>query len=367
MTQGETLYMEGKLDDAWELLLAEEEAGYSRAGYLVGQYYLLGLSHVNKNERKAGAYFLMGRDGDALCRLESHFFTAPAGDEIALGKEALLAAEKQAENDPVAAVCLSYMYRVGIPKITERDTAKGVAYLTAAAGAHFWQGLNDLGLLYLNGQDVPKDEEKGAALLSEACGLSISLSEYHMAFCFLSGTGVPKDIAKGVEYYEKAWRHGYALAAVELGMRYETGNEVPVNEKKAVQLYKKAAERGFLEAKAHLGDCYLDGKGVRADKKLALRLYREAANGGDVYGTVRMGQVLFEKGEQEKAFPYFLRAAESGLPAAEYLVGVALWRGLGVAPDAARAKEFLRRAAAGGSGEAAEALRMIGGSYESGR
>lgn len=361
MTQGSSLYIEGKLDAAWDVLSAEAKAGTARAKYMVGQYHLLGLSHVNKNEREAGACFMAGRDEDALCRLASYFFTEPTEEEAELGRKALADAEKEAAGDPVAAVCLSYVYRIGIPKVAEKDTAKGVAYLTAAAGVHFWQGLNDLGLLYLNGQDTAKDEVRGASLLLEACGLSLSLAEYHMAFCCLSGTGVPKNIAKGIEYYEKAWRHGYALAAVELGMRYEMGNEVPVNEKKAFQLYKKAAERGFLEAKAHLGDCYCDGKGVRADKKLALRLYREAANAGDVYGTVRTGQVLFEKGEQEKAFPYFLRAAKSGLPAAQYLVGVALWRGMGVAPDAARAKEWLGRAAAGGSREAAEALRMIGG------
>lgn len=362
MTTGEELYLQGKLDDAWPKLQEEAKSGSGRAKYIIGQYYLQGHGHIQRNPIEGSFWFAKGADEDALACIGLHFFTKESGrDDEGKFKAALQNAERRAAaGDVLALSALSYVYRLGVKSWVTVDRARGLSYLAKAADLGYWQAENDLGLLYLNGEEVTKDEAKGAALLEKAAAKGIGMSEYHMAYCYLTGTGVEQNISKGIGHYQKAWKHGNTKAAVELGMKYETGDGVRKDLKKAYQLYKKAAEAGDVEAKGHAADCLWAGAGIKMDRKSAARLYKEGEKAGDAYAITRLGQIDFEKQDYMAAFNHFLVAARLQFPVAQYLTGMCLIRGLGVEENRENGIQWLRQAALNGNGEAAAALQNMG-------
>ena len=360
MTKGEELYLQGALEEAHSLLLKEAEEGNGRAMYMLAQYSLQGLFLAGSQPLTAAAWFQKGAALSPLCRIGAAFFEKK---EMADKEEISRAAEEVKEaarrGDVLAMVCAAYLCR-GIEGILPEEPGQRLAYLTKAADAHFWQAENDLGLIYLNGRETAQDNEKGFGLLARAAAAGIGTSEYHLAFCWLHGIGTARDEHKGIAFYQRAWKHGCGKAAIELGMQYESGAVVKADPKKAFQLYKKAADMGLAEGKAHLGDCYYDGKGTKADRKKAGALYEAASKAGDAYGMLRMGQLAMSKGNFERAFLQFYQAARTGLPAAQYLTGLCLIRGIGVAEDRTAGTGWLRRAAERGSKEALEVLAQIG-------
>lgn len=361
MTRGEELYIAGDLDGAWPVLQEEAKNGSGRAKYIIGQYYLQGHGHVQRNPIEGSMWFARGAKEDALACIGLHFFTKESGSEDESRFQLALsnAERKAATGDVLALDSLSHVYRLGVKSWVAVDRERGLSYLKKAADLGFWQAENDLGLIYLNGEELPKDESLGAALLGKAAAKGIAVSEYHMAYCYLTGIGVEKNVSKGIGHYQKSWKHGNTRAAVELGLRYETGNEVRQNEKKAYQLYKKAAEAGDGEAKGHAADCLWEGRGAKKDRKAAARLYQEGARAMDPYSLTRMGQIEFENKDYDNAYTYFLAAARRGFPVAQYLTGMCLLRGLGIEAKRDEAIQWLQQAARNGNREAAMALEQV--------
>lgn len=359
MTQGEQLYIEGKLEEARPVLAAEAKEGNGRALYCLGQYELFGLLGA---ERPAEAAALFHRGAaDPLARLMEALFLRPGAADGDAVKDALAAAEAEgAAGNANALFARSAVLWAGLDSLVEKDGETARACCETAADLGFWQAEMEMGLHFLNGQYVEKNGEKGAALMKRAAEKGVGKAEYHLAYCLLAGVGVEKNPSLAVSYYQKALRHGYVRAAVELGVYYETGLYVRQDKKKACQLFKKAAEKGDADGKAHLADGLLDGSAGKRSPRKAAELYAEAARGGSAYAVLRLGELAFSRGDEGTAFRYFHDAARLGLPAAQYLAGLCLLRGRGVAPDRKAAAVWLRQAAQSGSREAAQLLMQAG-------
>ena len=361
MTQGETLYTEGRLGEAWDALMKEAKAGDGRAMYCLGQYHLFGLSEARENPLEAAAWFRRGAEKDALSALMAALFLRKEELDRAALAEALARAETEAAEGSVNALyAAAAVLWSGAGEAIPADEEKARDLCGRAVELGFWQAEMEMGLHHLNGTHAEKDEVKGAALLKRAADKGVGKAEYHLAFCFLEGIGVEKNAARAVSYYQKALRHGYVKAAVELGVYYETGTYVHQDRKKAYQLYKKAADWGDAEGKAHLGDMLLAGEAVKRNVRQGTAFLSEAARSGSAYAVLRLGELAFSSGDEKGAFPYFLEGARMGLPAAQYLTGVCLLGGRGTAADREAARGWLRRAAQGGSREAAALLVQAG-------
>lgn len=67
-SQGESLFMQGKIDEAVVELQKEAKMGAPRAMYLIGCCLREGYGHVEADERKAVKWFQKGyEEGSALC------------------------------------------------------------------------------------------------------------------------------------------------------------------------------------------------------------------------------------------------------------------------------------------------------------
>ncbi len=94
-----------------------------------------------------------------------------------------------------------------------------------------------------------------------------------------NGQGVPKDDAQAVNGYRLAADQGYAWAQTSLGTMYDNGQGVPKDYAQAVKWYRLAANQGYASAQDNLGNMYYLGQGVPKDYGLA-EMWRNLAAGG---------------------------------------------------------------------------------------
>ena len=121
------------------------------------------------------------------------------------------------------------------------------------------------------------------------------------------------------------------------------------------------AESGDPWAQINLGAAYDHGLGgVERDPPRAVIWYRRAAEAGIPEAQFNLAHCLASgRGtprDDVEAFAWMQRAAEQGLTDAEYLTGVMLAEGIGTARDPTRARDWLERAAAKGLSHAREML-----------
>lgn len=144
-------------------------------------------------------------------------------------------------------------------------------------------------------------------------------------------------------------------AAVKAGVEaYERGDYAG-----AMRHWRPAAEKGDADAQYNLGQVYKLGRGVRVDLAEAEKWYRAAALQGHDLGEANYGMVLFENGKREAAVPWLERAVANGEPRAQYLLGVMLFNGDGVAKNWVRAYALMLRASAAGLDAATRTLAQM--------
>jgi hypothetical protein len=70
---------------------------------------------------------------------------------------------------------------------------------------------------------------------------------------YRDGEGIPKDAQKAVFWFRKAAEQGEVLSQFELGHMYANGQGVPEDDHQAAAWYRKAAEQGYPGAQINLG------------------------------------------------------------------------------------------------------------------
>jgi S1-C subfamily serine protease len=145
------------------------------------------------------------------------------------------------------------------------------------AEAHLPPGLVETELRALLGKSV--DIVKLAELREMAAMQGHAPSQFNLGLMYLEGEGVPKDNVKAAEWWRKAAEQGLAEAQYALGSAFAFGTGVPKDSAKAVELWEKAAAQGLARAQAALGAAYAAGIGVPRDFVLGYAWSNLAAAG----------------------------------------------------------------------------------------
>jgi len=124
---------------------------------------------------------------------------------------------------------------------------------------------DQVGLIYLNGDAVPKDVTKAALWFRKAAEQGLADAQYNLAGAYSDGEGVPLDYAQAAIWFRKAAEQGDAGAQINLGASYQIGQGVPQDYAQAAVWCRKAAEQGNAEAQFFLGGLYRDGQGLPQD------------------------------------------------------------------------------------------------------
>jgi len=168
-----------------------------------------------------------------------------------------------------------------------------------------------------------------------------SNAETALGVLYDNGDGVPKDQRVAVMWYRKAAEKGNPQAQLNLGIHCEQGQGVEQEDAVALGWYSKAAEQGYAAAEVALGNMYHRGRGVAQDKKQANAWFKRAADQGNASAQQNLANALYFGDGAEinyaEAFKLYQQAAAQGYGDSQYNLGVMYEKGQGVPKDGAQA------------------------------
>ena len=148
---------------------------------------------------------------------------------------------------------------------------------------------------------------------------------------------------------------GAAVADVKAGVdAWAAGNYDA-----AVREWQAPAAANDPDAQFNLAQAYKLGRGVPRDLAKAETLYASAAAKGHLQASDNYGLLLFQRGERARAMPYVRAAADRGDARAQYILGLALFNGDGMAKDWVRAYAYVSLAQQAGLPQATGALAQM--------
>ena len=132
---------------------------------------------------------------------------------------------------------------------------------------------HNLGLMYNNGDGVPKDYAEAIKWYRKAAEHGIAQSQHNIGLFYLQGEGVPKDYAETVKWFRKAAEQGHAQSQANLGVMYYNGNGVPKDLVQAHVWWNIAGANGNEDAKKNLAN--VEKEMTSEQKAEAMKLARE--------------------------------------------------------------------------------------------
>jgi len=139
-------------------------------------------------------------------------------------------------------------------------------------------------------------------ILTELAEQGDAKAQFNLGVMYDNGEGVPKDASQAVTWYRKAAEQGDAAAQFNLGVMYDNGEGVPKDASQAVTWYRKAAEQGHAKAQFNLGAMYANGEGVPKDYVQAAKwFYLGKANGVEADKAIRQIESMMSHQQIEQA------------------------------------------------------------------
>lgn len=131
------------------------------------------------------------------------------------------------------------------------DYKKAYTWYKKAALQDYAPAINNLGMMYLNGEYVAQNRAIAFKLFKKSSAKHAQAKD-NMAKSYENGWGVKKSMKNAIRYYREAGDAGYILGWIHLAELYENGRSVPKNLDEAVKWYIKAAEKNSPTARGAL-------------------------------------------------------------------------------------------------------------------
>lgn len=189
--------------------------------------------------------------------------------------------------------------------------------------------------------------------------LNIPQAIYWVSNYIYIGEVAEVDLQAVFEGYLKAANMKDPDASNNLADMYLKGEFVEQDDEKAYKLFKFAAENGVAESMYTMGYLYGNGRAVEKDEEQSAYWYLQSAIHGDLFAINKMGHQAFERGEDEVAFEWYMKAAELNDVQGEYNVGFCYESGIGVAVNMKKARYWYKRAALQGDEQSKLRLKEL--------
>lgn len=184
-----------------------------------------------------------------------------------------------------------------------------------------------------------------------------------LAIRYLHGDGVEKNRPLGLSMLEQVAENGNHDVQYVVGKIYQEGDDgILQNIDKALYWYKKAAEGNNGDALNELGNFYMNAIGVFPDFNIAKQYYIKACEQNNSYAFLNLGNILERTQTRINGNDhiwYYQRAAEKGVPDAQYLLGEYYYDETHLEKNDSLATHWLSLAAAQGHASAQNLLGII--------
>ena len=249
---------------------------------------------------------------------------------VLLSPQILIAADSAEQNYQEAR-----KYYLGIQ--VQMDKKKALFYFNKAARSEHARAENSLGIMYEFGEGVPADQEQAVEWYQKSAKHGYWGGRLNLARKQLSGQGIRQDLQTAMHEIKQLAEHGNPNAQILLTAIYSSALPdfgVEKNDEEAFKWTVMAAEQGFDKAEGLLGHFYRLGLGVEKDERLS-RFWLENASTGDAEAQYEVATLLasesHDNAEQDaESVKWLQKAAEQGHAAAQYALGRAYMKGIGV-------------------------------------
>jgi uncharacterized protein len=134
----------------------------------------------------------------------------------------------------------------------KQDTVGALKLFEAAAAKGHAGSQNALGLMHLNGTNVPKDEKKALEFFAKAAEQNLAEAENSLGLMYLRGIGTERDANQAFAFLKRSADKGDGWGLNNLGALYEKGWGVTQDTQKARALYEQALAKGIMAASQNL-------------------------------------------------------------------------------------------------------------------
>jgi len=193
-----------------------------------------------------------------------------------------------------AASYLAWLYDLAIEGNRRPELA--VKWYKKALAGGVDSVIDNLAVLYFNGDGVIKDEERAISLFIDYAKAKGSNANFYIGNRFFFDKRIPQDYQQAKYYYEKAMDENNAGAMNNLGEMYRYGNGVKKDLNQARALYLKAVSLNSKHAMFNLGEIYRDGdfEGVDIDLKKSFSWFKQASDEGFLDAQFELGKILID-------------------------------------------------------------------------
>ena len=213
----------------------------------------------------------------------------------------------------------------------------------------------NLAFAYQNGNVVEKDLTLAKYWYLKAAKSPHTKIRYKIGRLYETGGVLEKNINKAISHYIYAAEHEEPLSQNNLALLYLNGNGVTKSITKAVEWLSKAADKDFVKAQINLALIY---QNILPDKEKALFWFDKAAQLGSVEAQYQLGQYFQSIRDFNKAYAYYLKAAEKDHNDSQLMVALFYAKGLHTKKDREMARQWLKRAAENGNSRARKMLNI---------
>ena len=119
-----------------------------------------------------------------------------------------------------------------------------------------------LGMMFLNGKEVPRDLEMAAHWLQKAAEQNHAAAQFNLAVLYSQGAGVPQNYPEAAKWFQRAADQNDPASQYNLGILYANGAGVAKNMTNATALFRKAGEKGDARAQMALAYALANGTGI---------------------------------------------------------------------------------------------------------
>jgi TPR repeat protein len=179
-------------------------------------------------------------------------------------------------NDPRAINNIGWLWARGEGGV-KQDFNEALQWWRHAAKLGYTVAMNNLGLLYANGDGVKQDYEKAFEWWMRSAERGNAWAMNAVGDLYENGQGVPQNDELALTWYREAAAEGDPMGMWNIAHLSEAGRGTEQNFGEAMRWYLQAAERGYAPAMHSLGRLYQEGKGARQDLVEAFALYTLAA------------------------------------------------------------------------------------------
>ncbi len=241
-----------------------------------------------------------------------------------------------------------------------RDLAEAFRWYGLAAEQDNADGWFGLFSCYREGIGTPKDDVRAFECCRRAAELGCLSAIANMGLLLRQGLGCEADEAAAMEWLRQGADQGNVDSWHSLACLLQAQGTTDA-EREAFEWFHKAAEQGLAESQANVAILLETGTGCEADPAKAALWWKRAAEQNVPLAQYRHALYLLSEDSpnRKKGLEFLRKAADAGVPDAEYLFGNMIISGEVSGVSRERGIAYLRTAANAGVSRAAVLLQAM--------